>query len=324
MKTKKFYTPFKKGKDHILYGKESWNHGKKMPHSKEWEEKRLKAIRESAKNKIYPRGYHRPESATKSMREALKKWQKENPKLKREIAIKNLSKNHSLDLSGSNSPMWEGGITQEWQKWKSSHGKQLDEWRKKIYERDGNKCKLCGSGKKLEAHHIIPISECRDTAFLEMNGVLLCHECHKKTDSFGGKTSKKKKMETSGKFMCIGLSIPHKFQAYETVGNYEWTESGTLVIFVSEMGNEDYEHLVFLHEFVEASLCKARGISCEEITAFDIEFEKNRAEGNVDEPGNDPKAPYRLEHNIATFIESGMAQALGVDFNKYDDTVNNL
>jgi hypothetical protein len=119
-------------------------------------------------------------------------------------------------------------------------------------------------------------------------------------------------------------TIPHSEQRYPTVGDY-WTDpDGTNHIVVSDMGNDDYAFLVMLHELVEQYLTKKRGINEEKITEFDKIFELNRKEGNVDEPGNDKEAPYRLEHNIATFIESGMAQALGVDWDKYDDAVNNL
>ena len=119
-------------------------------------------------------------------------------------------------------------------------------------------------------------------------------------------------------------TIPHSEQKYPTVGDYWVDADGTWQIRVSKMGDWKYEFLVAFHELCEKALCTERGITDEEITAFDIEFEKNRPEGNVDEPGNHKDAPYRLEHNIATFIESGMAQALGVDWNKYDETVNNL
>ena len=119
-------------------------------------------------------------------------------------------------------------------------------------------------------------------------------------------------------------TIPHSEQRYPTAGDY-WTDAdGVDHVVVSDMGNDDYHFLVLLHEFVEQYLTKKRGISEKSICDFDIEFEKNRAEGNLDEPGNDKNAPYVLEHNIATFIESGMAQALGVDWEMYGDVVNQL
>ena len=90
------------------------------------------------------------------------------------------------------------------------------------------------------------------------------------------------------------------------------------------MGNDDYHMLVFLHEMVEAHLTKVRGITEKSISNFDIEFEKKRQDGNVDEPGDDPNAPYRKEHFFATSVERLLAAELGVDWKEYDDAVNSL
>lgn len=90
------------------------------------------------------------------------------------------------------------------------------------------------------------------------------------------------------------------------------------------MGNTDYESLVALHELIEVLLCKKRGITTEEVDAFDKAFEANRESDNDDEPGDDPSAPYRREHFFATNIECLMSAELGVDFKTYEATVNAL
>jgi hypothetical protein len=95
-------------------------------------------------------------------------------------------------------------------------------------------------------------------------------------------------------------------------------------IKVSEMGNSDYEFLVAIHEAIEQHLCKKRGISEEAITAFDTQFEASRAAENVDEPGNDLKAPYHKEHLFSTWIERLVAKELGIDWDVYDNVVNSL
>jgi ASC-1-like (ASCH) protein len=117
--------------------------------------------------------------------------------------------------------------------------------------------------------------------------------------------------------------IPHRGQRYETVG--DWVFSGDrLNIFVSDMRNDDYHQLVAIHEYVEAILCRKAGITEESVTAFDVEFEKNRSEGNTDEPGNDPSAPYYTQHRVATEVEKFLASYLRVDWEAYDATVNSL
>src|SRR5271154_2592588 len=119
--------------------------------------------------------------------------------------------------------------------------------------------------------------------------------------------------------------IPHSEQRYATVGDWFFNkENSRLTIRVSAMGDGNYEFLVAMHEQIEAMLCIERGICEKEITVFDKNFEANRAEGNTDEPGDDPKAPYKKEHFFATSVERLMAAELGVDWGKYDEAVYSL
>jgi hypothetical protein len=118
--------------------------------------------------------------------------------------------------------------------------------------------------------------------------------------------------------------IPHNEHRYETVGDWWFDEDGSLQIRVSDMGNEDYAILVAVHELIEVLLCKKRGITDEAVSAFDTAFEDARVEGNTDEPGDDPKSPYRAEHLFATGIEKLLAAELGVDWKTYDEAVNAL
>ena len=119
-------------------------------------------------------------------------------------------------------------------------------------------------------------------------------------------------------------TIPHSEQRYETVGDWENLPEGSLRISVSDMGNDDYAFLVAIHELVEVWLCNRRGITDEAVSAFDIEYEKNRPEGDESEPGDHPDAPYRKEHFFATNIERMIALELGVDWAQYDKAVMSL
>jgi len=119
-------------------------------------------------------------------------------------------------------------------------------------------------------------------------------------------------------------TIPHSEQRYETCGDWENLPEGSLRISVSDMGNDDYAFLVAIHELVEVWLCNKRGITDEAVSAFDIEYEKNRPEGDESEPGNHPDAPYRKEHFFATNIERMIALELGVDWKLYSERVESL
>lgn len=106
--------------------------------------------------------------------------------------------------------------------------------------------------------------------------------------------------------------IPHKFQRYDTAGDYVDTGNGaSREIFVSYMGNRDYEFLVMLHELIEQHLCLKRGIPEPVIAAFDMAYEG-------DDPGSDPDAPYHKEHEFSNIIESIVAKELGINIEEYE------
>ena len=54
-------------------------------------------------------------------------------------------------------------------------------WADKVKARDG-KCKVCGSTKQLEAHHIIPKLQDPSKARKLSNGITLCAKCHREGD----------------------------------------------------------------------------------------------------------------------------------------------
>ncbi len=120
--------------------------------------------------------------------------------------------------------------------------------------------------------------------------------------------------------------IAHENQRYPTVGDY-WLDDDTLQVRVSRMDDPRYGQLVLIHEMVEALICLECGISFHEIDAFDMQFEDERERGvhsPEDEPGDDPRAPYRKEHLLATGIEKILASVLGVDWKQYSNVVERL
>jgi hypothetical protein len=118
-------------------------------------------------------------------------------------------------------------------------------------------------------------------------------------------------------------TIAHSDQAYDTVGNWQIAD-GNITIQVSDMGNNDYEFLVGIHEAVEAYLCQKNGISEADVTAFDENYEANRPEGDESEPGDSEQAPYRTQHIQATQIEKLVANQMGIDWDTYNKAVVSL
>lgn len=88
---------------------------------------------------------------------------------------------------GENNPNWKGGITPINLSIRQSYEMKL--WRKSVFERDNYTCIWCRQrGGKLEADHIKPFSLFPELRFAIDNGRTLCKECHKKTDTYMGRT----------------------------------------------------------------------------------------------------------------------------------------
>jgi len=118
--------------------------------------------------------------------------------------------------------------------------------------------------------------------------------------------------------------IPHKDQRYETCGDWFYDKSGGLQIRISKMSDWRFEMCIAVHELVEVLLCKHDGVTQKQVDRFDMNFEKNRKPGNTDEPGDSDKAPYRVQHGIASGIERVLGTILGISWNAYESEINSL
>ena len=58
-----------------------------------------------------------------------------------------------------------------------------DNIRKQVYQRDGNRCVMCGKRARLHAHHIVPVKISKDNSL--SNLVSVCGKCHRKLESIG-------------------------------------------------------------------------------------------------------------------------------------------
>lgn len=120
-------------------------------------------------------------------------------------------------------------------------------------------------------------------------------------------------------------TILHSDQRYKTAGDWIFDPvRDELTIKVSDTGSWDYNALIGVHELVEAILCIERKIPQAEVDAFDMDFEERREEGDLSEPGDDPKAPYHLQHGFASGVERMLCAALRLNWKEYDEAVNGL
>jgi len=114
------------------------------------------------------------------------------------------------------------------------------------------------------------------------------------------------------------ITVPHNQQQYDTVGNWSIENEMDWVVSVSRMSDWRHEFLVAVHEIIEMGLCKHAGVTTDEVTRFDSQFQ---GEG---EPGDDPKAPYVKQHNIATAVERILAGMLDIKWTEYEDAIRKL
>lgn len=59
------------------------------------------------------------------------------------------------------------------------HRNELRAWAVEVHKSWNYTCAMCGSGKRLEAHHIIPQAYSPENALVVENGITLCYHCHK-------------------------------------------------------------------------------------------------------------------------------------------------
>ena len=85
---------------------------------------------------------------------------------------------------GEKSRFWKGGKTDAMKILRQSLEYRL--WRTAVFTRDAFTCIWCGQvGGKLDPDHIKPFAFFPELRFAIDNGRTLCHECHKKTDTYG-------------------------------------------------------------------------------------------------------------------------------------------
>ena len=111
--------------------------------------------------------------------------------LKHSIKTRKILSKQRKAGNGSN---WKGGITSENKVIRKSLEYKL--WRTAVFERDNYACLWCGkrSGNGstviLNADHIKPFALFPELRFAIDNGRTLCVECHKTTETYGGKSAR--------------------------------------------------------------------------------------------------------------------------------------
>jgi hypothetical protein len=126
--------------------------------------------------------------------------------------------------------------------------------------------------------------------------------------------------------------IPHEDQRYNTIGDWFFEPPSKpsggryMVIKVSTMKDRRHMYLVAVHELVEALICQEDGISQLMVDKFDVQWKRPHLTDDVqiNEPGEDPRAPYHEQHVQAENIERILAAALCVHWQTYAAQVDRI
>ncbi|MBF6567738.1 MAG: hypothetical protein IVW54_02545 [Candidatus Binataceae bacterium] len=107
--------------------------------------------------------------------------------------------------------------------------------------------------------------------------------------------------------------LPQEEQRYDTEGDWLWNDDALEIRVSREVDEEDprYAMLLFVHELIEALLCRSAGITGATVDAFDMRHQQET------EPGDDPAAPYHHQHVAAEAVELALADQLGVNWEHY-------
>lgn len=122
------------------------------------------------------------------------------------------------------------------------------------------------------------------------------------------------------------LSVPNediKLRKGFTGADWWWDDAGDLQVRVANELEDWRERMALaMHEAAEALMCKYNGVTVEQVDVFD---EKFKGDNEIDvNAGDEPDAPYRLEHTYATAIERILTGVLGVDWKAYDTRLGKL
>lgn len=106
-------------------------------------------------------------------------------------------------------------------------------------------------------------------------------------------------------------------------GGEKFVEQDILEVRVaSELTDWRERMALAVHEVCEALMCRYNGVTVAQVDEFDAKF---KGENEIDiNAGDEPDAPYRLEHTYATAIERVLTGVMGVDWKGYDTRLGKL
>jgi len=159
--------------------------------SEETKKKMSETAKSQSRSSWQPKGYKHSDDTKNKLRISFigrpsNQLGKEHPYMKSESYRRKVSMIMKKIVVEGRHNFWKGGITEINKSVRTRLEYKL--WREAVYKRDNYTCIECKQhGGKLNAHHIKPFSLFPELRYAIDNGVTLCIDCHRKTDSYGNR-----------------------------------------------------------------------------------------------------------------------------------------
>ena len=118
----------------------------------------------------------------------------------------------------------------------------------------------------------------------------------------------------------VAMTLPwEQLPDYPDIGSWKVNaDNSPAFIGAADTGSDISNMGILLHEIIESFLCWTHGVKEADVSKFDQEWFTGKHEDN-EEPGNDPKSPYREQHKIAETFEQGFIAACGMTWDKHSE-----
>lgn len=134
-----------------------------------------------------------------------------------------------------------------------------------------------------------------------------------------------KPMRSRKPIQFAALTLPHKqLPDYPDIGSWKVNADGSpAFVGAADTGDDISNCAILIHEIVEAMLCWIHGVKEEDVSEFDQMWFKED-HGIDDEPGYDPRAPYRDWHMVAERVERCFIEQAGMLWKEHQQNCNRL
>lgn len=125
------------------------------------------------------------------------------------------------------------------------------------------------------------------------------------------------------------ITLPYKqMPNFPDIGDWKINADNSLAaVLAADTGNDISNAAILLHEFIEGILCWIHGVREEDVLRFDKMWFEEQSQGKHtedDEPGYDPRSPYRDWHLVAERFEREFVEQCGMMWQHHSDNCESV